>query len=418
MGLNINLFVHGVPMGQKIWGPKGDDEKFLSSFYGPKWEIPEVMKVDVMNIGGVTQCYYSFIKGLNVCDSQGRAGSYFALTIKINAFYADVQNMYNILKATYDKMCVGLCVQEVGEKIKYILSDFQNVDAQLKELEKHLLNYISEFSIENDIISLGGFSVNGTSAGKGINLFECSKSVATETAKKTGHLLVSPCFLSLEATKTIEQIKAKMQATEQRAQQELQLQQKSYQEKISTITQQSADNLKECTERGRIQLEQEKEKHEKYIAELKKQYENVDAEIESLKRKVKHQEMEILDWKRQYDNKEKENKNLQKQLTIQKESLIRDDSNQYPSNEAITKHKRWIYIVGIGICVILLLVLSFIGIHFCKGLFSKNEGIEKNPPVEHSDSTFVKESDCNMDSTEILSNNIEESINNEISAEE
>lgn len=28
MGLNINLFVHGVPMGQKIWGPKSDDQRY------------------------------------------------------------------------------------------------------------------------------------------------------------------------------------------------------------------------------------------------------------------------------------------------------------------------------------------------------------------------------------------------------
>ena len=90
MGLNISLFVHGVPMGQKMWGPKGDDLRYLSTFYGPKWESPEVMKVEVMTFGGVTNCYYSFVKGQNVCDSQGRAGSYFALTLRINAFYVDV----------------------------------------------------------------------------------------------------------------------------------------------------------------------------------------------------------------------------------------------------------------------------------------------------------------------------------------
>ena len=33
MGLNIELVVHGVPMGQKMWGAKKAEELFFSSFY-------------------------------------------------------------------------------------------------------------------------------------------------------------------------------------------------------------------------------------------------------------------------------------------------------------------------------------------------------------------------------------------------
>jgi len=98
MGLNIDLVVHGVPMGQKMWGAKHEEELFFSSFYGAQWQETEVLRVETQTFGNVTNCYYSFVKGNGVCDSNGRSGSYFALTLRMNCFYADVQNLYNILK--------------------------------------------------------------------------------------------------------------------------------------------------------------------------------------------------------------------------------------------------------------------------------------------------------------------------------
>ncbi len=93
MGLNIKLLVHGVPYGQKKWGADEEDSRYLSSFYGPKSEIPEVMKVEIMVSGKEVCCYYTFLKGINVCDFNGRSGSYVALTFKVNAYYADILNI-------------------------------------------------------------------------------------------------------------------------------------------------------------------------------------------------------------------------------------------------------------------------------------------------------------------------------------
>ena len=340
MGLNINLFVHGVPMGQKIWGPKGEDERYLSSFYGPKWETPEAMKIDVMVVGGVTQCYYSYIRGGNVCDSQGRAGSYFALTLRINAFYADAQNMYNILKASYEKMCVGLCVQETNSTIKYLLSDFKSVDNKLKEIEQHILNYISEFSIGNDIINLSGFPSNSQLPTQNINLHECTKIVATDIVKKTGKLMVSPWFLSAGAAKTIEQYRIEMQATAQKAQQEIKLQQQTSQrevaeitrkskEELNTVREQSQKALKDTEDRYKQQLAKANEESEKKISSLKESYADVDAKIDALENEIKTRDKSISELKKQSQKKDKEIKG--KDLQIQK--LYQDNNKlQYKIN--------------------------------------------------------------------------------------
>lgn len=370
MGLNINLFVHGVPMGQKVWGPKGDDERYLSSFYGPKWDVPEVMKVDVMAYGGVTYCYYSFVKGQNVFDSQGRAGSYFALTLRMNAFYADAQNMYSILKAAYDKMCVGLCVQEGNGTTKYLLSDFQSVDHKLKEVQKQLLNYISEFSINSDIVSLSGFAVNGQLAGQNINLFECSKTVATEVVKKTGRLMVSPCYLSSEAAKVVAQYKAEMQATKQKAQQEIQLQQQiakdekntiiqQTEERIDSITRKSQEDLRECQEQANTRLALQKEENDKRIAELKETYAAADEKIESLKQRAKEQDKNVSDLKLQCNRKDIEIKALRQQLNKLNEvdNLGNDPETPSGKNWKLNINRKKLFI-SFGLIMAILLILA------------------------------------------------------------
>ncbi len=317
MGLNISLFVHGVPMGQKIWGPKGDDQRYISSFYGPKWDAPEVMKVEIVTFGGVTNCYYSFVKGQNVCDSQGRAGAYFALTLRINAFYADVQNMYNILKAAYEKMCVGLCVQNTGTTVKHLVTDFQSIDSKLREIENHVINYISEFSINEDIVALSGLTANSPGTSMNVNLHECTKRVALDFLKKQGKIMVSPYYLSASAAKTVDKYKAELEATKQKAQQEIQLQQRTSQERIeaitqlsqaqvATITQQAEEKLRLGEERSRQQIAQANEENERKMLQLRQRYANVDEKINTLHQKNRGLENEVTGWKKQCQQKEKE----------------------------------------------------------------------------------------------------------------
>lgn len=374
MGLNINLFVHGVPMGQKIWGPKGDDERYLSSFYGPKWDVPELMKVDIMAIGGVTQCYYTFVRGRNVCDSSGRAGSYFALTLKMNALYADVQNIYNILKAVYDKMCVGLCVQEDNGMVKYLLSDFQNIDGKLKEVEGHLLNYISKFSKSNDIVPLSGFTTNGQATN--MNLFECNRHVATEQMKKVGHLQVSPHYLSSESAKIVAQCKAETQSEIQKAQQEIQLLKKTTQEekavitkqaeeRVDSITRKSQDDLKECQERYNARLAQTKEECNRLVAEIKNRYKDVDANIKSLEQSVKERSKENSNLKSQCKEKDIENQELQRQIDVLNNNLAGNGESPKPS-----KKKRWKII---GLLSFFLITFVCIGLLACRIISTLND---------------------------------------------
>jgi hypothetical protein len=374
MSLNINLFVHGVPMGQKIWGPRGDDHRYISSFYGPQWDAPEVMKIDIMTLGSITYCYYSFVKGQNVYDSQGRDGSYIALTLKMNAFYGDIQNVYNILKAVYDKMCVGLCVTEKNGSTKFLLSDFQSIDDKLKAIERHILNYISEFSTTNDIINLNGFSVSGQGALDKINLHECTSHLAFEKIRHSGNLMVSPWYLSISAERTVSQFKAEMQKTTEKANQEIQIQQQSAQERINTITKQFQEELRTSKEQSQKQLAQIKDENEQKIAAIKNQYADVDAKLNMLNQTIKEREREISDWQSQCKRKDKEIQSsirnvekLEHQISKLQDNL---DELQSGDGMSLLKPKKWKWVLaGIASFFIVLLIglLTWFTIHRFNG---------------------------------------------------
>ncbi|WP_407402266.1 hypothetical protein [Sodaliphilus sp.] len=323
------------------------------------------MKVDVMTFGGSTYCYYSFVKGKNVCDANGREGAYFALTVRVNAFYADVQNMYNVLKATYDKMCVGLCVQDDGNSIKYLVPDFSGIDSKLKEMEKHLLGYIGEYSIGDDIVSLNGFSYSSQGTVTNCNLHECSKETALDIVKRTGKIVVSPWFPSASAARVISQLQNDLQATIQRTSQEIRMQQQASQEKIDAITRQSREELRECREEARKQMSQADKDCQEKIEEIKKSYSDVDATIKRMKVQIDAEKATAKEYKEKCDKMDKEiarNKTRVQKLETEY-ARLEDDYRQLSKGQPVVPRPRrinlWL-VSGVSFFILLLLGSSII----------------------------------------------------------
>lgn len=282
MGLNIKLLVHGVPYGQKKWGADEEDSRYLSSFYGPKSEIPEVMKVEIMVSGKEVCCYYTFLKGINVCDFNGRSGSYVALTFKVNAYYADILNIYNILKAAYEKMCVGLCVSDDGTLVKYLVPDFQNISSQLDKIEQSLVDYIGTFSVNSDIISFSRLKWGHDGTVSNINLAECTNQKALGAIQKSGCLFVSPYFLSASANAKIVQQQKVMHAEKQRILSDCKFKIQQAQEKIASIQKEAQRKIEESNRQAEKEKSLNKrllKKIDAYKSELKEKQE----EIKSLK---------------------------------------------------------------------------------------------------------------------------------------
>ena len=335
MGLNIKLLVHGVPYGQKKWGAEEEDSRYLSSFYGPKWTIPEVMKVEIMTFGKDVYCYYTFLKGINVCDFNGRSGSYIALTLKVNAYYADTLNIYNI--------------------------------------ERSLVGYIGSFSVNSDIISLSNLKPGHDMAFLNINLAECTKQIALDAIQKTGCFFVSPHFLSASANTKIVQLQKEMSAEKQRIQSDFEYKIQQAQEEITFIKNEAQRKIDECNRQTEKRISLLKDEHNKEMQDLRESYSNYEIERNGLLRKVnackselqeKEKDIKNLIKAQEKDQRKiaellKKNQKLQEKLNLQDGSLpvsiSTDDNSDFrrKKNFPLLKNKyEWI----IGLLLLLIVV--------------------------------------------------------------
>lgn len=215
MNYDIRLYVHGVPDGQKMWGIGNIDANYIKAFYGRQSDVPVLMFVEVRQYGSMSYCYYTYMCADKVYDHVGRPGSYFALTLRINYFYADVQNIYNLLDAGYNKFIVGNVVQVNGGSTKYLVADFNEnndkVNSIFNSLEAEIKNYLMQFSSDTDFISLNGFKTNGQT-GAAFNVYGCVIKAVTDYVKNNGSAVLSPLYPSIKEQQLINQVnEAKIQ---------------------------------------------------------------------------------------------------------------------------------------------------------------------------------------------------------------
>lgn len=338
MALNINLYVHGVPMGHKTWGALGEDGSFITNFYRPKWPAKELMQVDIMECKGKVYSYYTFVKGQNVMGYDNRTGSYFALTIKMDAYYADLQNMYKILSAAYEKMCVGRLVQKQGEDIKFIVQDFSVLDNELKRMENRIISYIGEFSNNKDLVSFSGFKTNGQLAAQTENLLECDNAKALNTVKATGKISVSPYYPSKEVKELISKNENEMQKLRQMTSQQINEAHEKASQQIRNIESKANEDIASA----RRQASEE-------MTRLKSQYSTVDKQMNELEQKLKQEkerskqllkelrnelEQKLEQEKLRTKQLQKENKELTTSLKQAKDNVstphVNDDCNNNP----------------------------------------------------------------------------------------
>lgn len=359
MKLQINLFVHGVPRGHKVWGPKEADAQYFGSFYGPKWDLDEVMKVDIMNFGGTTYAYYTFVKGLNVCDSDGRAGSYFALTLRFNAYYADVQNVYHILRAAYEKMCVGLCINSNNNHLQYTHADFSNIDAQLKDIEKEIIGYIKQFSILSDITSLAEFVSNTQNAAATFNLHECTAMAAYEAIKRGGKLITSPLYMAQAPARTVESYKEMMETTKREAQKVIAQERQDAQVRIAATNKKMEESIADINRQKAQEIEQCRQDAAAREQAIRDKYATIDQEIESLKQTISEKDKQLRQQSKDIDSLNDKTAKLAKETEDLKMKLERkiDVGTTEVKKPIKGQHKSYLKI-GILITTLALLILS------------------------------------------------------------
>lgn len=354
MGLKLNLIVHGVPKGQKIWGPQEEDRIFIESFYSRKSTVDAQLQVDIMKIGNEVNCYFTYLRGGNILDIENRQGSYFALTIRINAFYIDLFNIYTILEASYQKFILGKIIKSDSSSSRFIVNDFQQCDNSFKTIEKEIINYLSSFSNSSDFISLNDFVFNSKLPYTNINLLECNSKSVFNYIKEKGNISISPLHPSRQFSEF-----------SRKKEEEL--------EKVKLETKKMIGEEKAKSEQQIQVIKAEYANADKKISELNKQLEIEKKNVVSLKDELKLMNQKVTEYdtlKQKIDSKEQEIKKIQTSLKTIRDAVNEIGGINIKSVDKKTENKqskaknedsnyKWIMLNVILTVLILLAVLLF-----------------------------------------------------------
>lgn len=300
---NIKLFVHGVPNGQDVWGSPNIERNYIETFYGRQSSVNYQMFVEVMQFGNDVNTYFTYYTNNNIQEKEGRSGSYFALTLRINYYYADVQNIYNLLEAAFNKYVLGTILEQTKDGFRFLIAQLNQADNSLKDLEKEIEHYLMQFSSDSDFISLNGFKFNGQEGSATINLLEATSSVITNYVKTKGRLTISPLYPTSKEQQIIKKAKEEIQSANSKAQQGILAAQKKAKDDIDAIQRQANQDIQNAR----------KEKEDSINA-IKNQYKETDKTVRDLKEKAKSDERKIADLS---NSNEKLKKDLQNATSYQ-----------------------------------------------------------------------------------------------------
>lgn len=150
--MNLIFLIHGVPKGNDIWG---DDEgrSYVQNFYnGQTSSEQSKLFVEVLKQKNVS--FYTYLRERNVISSEGRAGSYFGMTVGFqNEFCKDVENLYRLFDLVYEKMIKQEILASIEDKEKYLISRFSEKEILVQKIKTTLFSQI-EKSFVNDMIPL------------------------------------------------------------------------------------------------------------------------------------------------------------------------------------------------------------------------------------------------------------------------
>lgn len=406
MGLEIKTFVHGASKGHKMWPEDPAEKSYTVTFYSTTWTTKGSMLVEVRTCNDIPYCYYSYIRGGEVHGADDRPGSYFAITLRLNTCYTDLQNMYHLLRAAYEKVCVGMCIEEHDSFAQITTEDFGEKENELKQMQKGLVDYIFQFSRDSDLAPLSGFQRSNGTDGLRVNDSEARGALVLNALKRTGRVVVSHLFDTSKVTEVRKQADQAMQQCQADAARRIQQAQSNaaasieqakkncINEKIQLEQDLQQERLKVKTIRQEVQNECDKQ-----IKDIRAQYASCDKKMSDLRRVIEQKDGEI----KQKDNKIKQLNNslASKDKQIQKlsESLTpATTTTNAPSSklttslkEGIHKHPKVFLFSAVSILTLALLFIVSQSLNLCHTRKSADAEVTERGDSTATDSTTTEQ---------------------------
>lgn len=135
----FNIILHGVPNGQKVWSsdPIGQ-ANYIEGFYNnSNSNAPaNLFQVEARVEGNTRVCYYHYLKYRDIQAKDGRAGSYFGFTLRIDAMCADLPLLFHRMDEVFRTDLLNTVLTATPNGYKHLVSDYAERKNELDTLVK------------------------------------------------------------------------------------------------------------------------------------------------------------------------------------------------------------------------------------------------------------------------------------------
>ena len=207
--MTVDLILHGVPNGQDIWGVS-DDTHYISTFYVQKNER-EYLSIEARKVAGKPYCYYNFLKYNGVTASDERAGSYIGVTLRFDAYYKDVLNVYHLCEIVYNNLLDTIFIKN-GENVKFKIAKFVEAENELVEIKKKLFNLINLSATAKDFMPINDSFFSNDSKTVKAFLLDCTPDNVMQAIVKYGRVEISKYLPSVNESKRLKSVEERFNA--------------------------------------------------------------------------------------------------------------------------------------------------------------------------------------------------------------
>lgn len=151
--MNLTLLIHGVSMGFNTW--KSDNSDYLKRFYRER-DKNEEMAVEVISAESGPATFYNYLRYNTIVDTNGRPGSYFGMTLRIDGYICvKIADIFYLMQAVFNNHVIPAVFNVDNGTFRYKYDRFTALDGTLSEFENNILRALLSFTnIDRDYVNL------------------------------------------------------------------------------------------------------------------------------------------------------------------------------------------------------------------------------------------------------------------------
>ena len=276
--MSIELFIHGVPNGQDFWG-NSEDKAYFGNFYTENSDKVKFF-IQTRTLNGKAFCCYNYLVYENVVANGGRAGSYFGISVRFDAYCKDFSQMFRILDTIYNVYVLDSIIKSENGKLEYTTSSFANVSDKLEEIKKATYQLIQQGLNNEDFVSLNGFATSGNNF-PNVNLYDYPAEAIMSHIQKNAGISLSPYYPNKKEDDMKKQYDANIKSIQQQTEQRLKAEtegRKEAESRVASAAGQIEQLSKELEEKkSQIKKNGNAKKIEQIVEPIKKPLEELSA---------------------------------------------------------------------------------------------------------------------------------------------